>query len=248
MDGLCIYACLFVGVSICLPLSLCVSACVYLWASVCLHVFPYVFLTCVFLGGSYVCVWLCACACTSVCLHVSVCTRGSTTWGGPQRERLTGPWRSARSRVLTLVPSWALPCGRSGPPPQTSPHCRSLSGCREKERGEHHEDSNTRNYLRAVLTHPSEALLWSPFTDAEIEAQRDWVPDSGLSPFNECHWEAGVWATWLWPLAFWGGPGPLQWPEFLQTHSEETCWRGLAPLLVLPVIFSGKPRPQGGKD
>ena len=202
----------------------------------------------------YVSFWVCmsvcdcVCACTCVCLPVSLCTCGSITWGGPQRERLTAPWLSARSRLMTLVSSWALPCGGSGPPRQTSPRCRSLSGCREKERGEHHEDSNTRNYLRAVLTQPSEALLWSPFTDAEIEAQRDWVPDSGLSPSNECHWRGWnlsnlALTTSLLKRAW---SPPVAW--VLTDTLRGTMLEGSSTPPCFACHFSERPRPQGGKD
>ena len=149
---------MFVSVLVCLCVFICVSVCVFM---------------CVFVSGVYVCEGLSVCACLCICLPVFLWTCGSITWGDPRRGRLTCSWLPARSGLGSLGPTGVFPCGRCGPPRQTSPRCRSLSGCREKERGEHHEDSNTRNYLRAVLTHPSEALLWSPFTDAEIEAQRD---------------------------------------------------------------------------
>ena len=128
----------------------------------------------------YVSFWVCmsvcdcVCACTCVCLPVSLCTCGSITWGGPQRERLTAPWLSARSRLMTLVSSWALPCGGSGPPRQTSPRCHSLSGCREKERGEHHEDSNTRWKIRGKAHLPFQENGWcvvKPWTSLHFSSK-----------------------------------------------------------------------------
>lgn len=46
------------------------------------------------------------------------------------------------------------------------------------------EENNARQCLRAVLIHPSKALLLSPFTDVEIEELEDSVHDPGHSPAN----------------------------------------------------------------
>ena len=82
---LCVW-CVSMCAYMCVYMCLCVLICVALWVehiSVCDHVSVHVF----------------------VCLHVSMYRCGSITWGGPQRERLTAPWLSARSRLMTLVSS-----------------------------------------------------------------------------------------------------------------------------------------------
>lgn len=105
-----VYLCLCICVCVCV----CICLCAYLCVSVCLYVFIFVPM-CVFM-----CLSMCLCGSVGVecifvylteylrvhlCLHVSMSICMSITWGDPQRESLTCPWRSASTKFWSPVPS-----------------------------------------------------------------------------------------------------------------------------------------------
>lgn len=97
-----VFVCVFVYVSVCVSVCICllvfifVPMCVFMCLSVCL---------CGSVGVECIFVYLREYLRVHLCLHVSMSMCVSITWGDPQRERLTCPWRSASTKFWSPVPS-----------------------------------------------------------------------------------------------------------------------------------------------